>query len=249
MEFRAGALLIGSLLWDTGKARPAWRRTHLNMGLGEFVRVPIRYGRISHSRGDTHTMVFSKLCYRQKELGIGFVAPFSGPISSTEDLLAEAQHLADAEGLGNAWTWGAIALKANPSARLPREMKAAWSLYFAQRASGCEVLRTCARSERPPISRNGLLALRWPTSVKTGKPVTLDFILATPTKATLDRRRYPRSAQIAETYVYHNDPEYFLENVAHGIRTSQDAILWKTMARLKPEWETTYAHIGRILNT
>jgi hypothetical protein len=46
----AGVLIIGSLLWDSDKERPAWRAARLNVAAAQTVTAPIRYGRLSKSR-------------------------------------------------------------------------------------------------------------------------------------------------------------------------------------------------------
>jgi hypothetical protein len=53
---RAGILIVGSLLWDPKREREAWRRSRLAIDRSVLVRVPIRYGRRSESRGNTFTM-------------------------------------------------------------------------------------------------------------------------------------------------------------------------------------------------
>lgn len=55
MPLTAGVLIIGSLLWDSEKERPAWRAARLDVAGAQTVTAPIRYGRLSESR---YTMVF-----------------------------------------------------------------------------------------------------------------------------------------------------------------------------------------------
>ena len=86
-------LIIGSLFWDVEKGRPEWREARLNMEGAQTVTAPIRYGRLSGSRGDSYTMVFSRLCPQ----GRAKVVPCSHAISTVQELIAEAECLWRAE--------------------------------------------------------------------------------------------------------------------------------------------------------
>src|SRR6266446_1938991 len=60
----------------------------------QAVTAPIRYGRLSgKKRGHTYTMVFSRLC----SIGQAKVVRCSNTVSSTADLIEEAEHLWKAE--------------------------------------------------------------------------------------------------------------------------------------------------------
>src|SRR5947209_4925613 len=89
----AGVLIIGSLLWDAEKGRPAWRGARLDKASAQTVTAPIRYGRLSGSRGNSYTMVFSRLC----PAGQAKLVPCSHTISTVQDLIAEAECLWKAE--------------------------------------------------------------------------------------------------------------------------------------------------------
>ena len=86
-----GVLLIGSLFWDCRSHRRAWRDTRLDMSGSQPVRVSIRYGRLSGSRGCTYTMVFST-GLTEAEYGHGIVVP-----CKSHDLIEEAESLWTAE--------------------------------------------------------------------------------------------------------------------------------------------------------
>src|SRR4051812_22034510 len=106
-----GALIIGSLLWDSEKRRPAWREARLDGASGQTVTAPIRYGRSSPSRGHSYTMVFSRLC----QTGQARLITCSHKIESLQDLIVEAEHLWKAEQPGAkahkiAARWGCVAL-------------------------------------------------------------------------------------------------------------------------------------------
>ncbi len=53
---RGGILIIGSLMWDNDQ-RAAWRRSHLSVDDKVYVKSPIRYGRLSRTRGNIFTMI------------------------------------------------------------------------------------------------------------------------------------------------------------------------------------------------
>jgi hypothetical protein len=245
MKLRAGVLILGSLLWDNAD-RERWRGQRLEMASSQQVWLPIRYGRLSGTRGDTHTMVLSNLCYAHRELGEAFVVPYMRPIQTAEDLIAEACELVEAERLAK-WTWGAVGVLTSPTSKVPCEILAGWKDFAAEKLRNCALFTHHTKSERPILSKSGLLQLRWPRSVDTSKPVDLDILLATPTAPTLAGGRYPRSREIGETYARQNRPEYFVKNVRHRIRTANDKDIWKSSLRLKPEWAKQYADVAVAL--
>src|SRR5882672_9080428 len=110
MTLTLGILAIGSLYWDDNANRQAWRNSRLD-GTAEFqVNAPIRYGRKSETRGDTYTMVFSRSC----PLGHAKVIRCRNLVASTDDLIAEAEHLWAAERSARqsnqhiSTSWGAV---------------------------------------------------------------------------------------------------------------------------------------------
>ncbi len=238
--FRIGVVIIGSLYWDDN-TRARWRQSRLLMARAERAYLPMRHGRLSKSkkRQNTHTMVFSQLCYKHQDLGIGYAVPCSRPVRCWEDLRAEVENLAAAEGLDDGrggWrNWGAVGLLANPSTSLHKWLLASWQGHFHARTSQSEVFGSHARSERAAVARNGLLRLRWPRLVK-GQACDLDLLLATPTAPTLTDGRYPSARAIAEAYSRANLPDYFLNNVQADIRTFQDGAISRWLIKLRPEW-------------
>ena len=77
-----GILVIGPLYWDNND-RKAWRTVHLNMNEKIQVKVPIKYGRKSKTRGDTYTMILNN----SVKMGKAVVIPCINPIENVEDLL------------------------------------------------------------------------------------------------------------------------------------------------------------------
>lgn len=98
MPLNAGIRIIGSLLWDAERGRPAWREARLDIASMQRVTAPIRYGRLSgKGRGYTYTMVFS----RSAGTGHAVVIHCARGLTSA-DLIAEAQALWKAEQPGAA---------------------------------------------------------------------------------------------------------------------------------------------------
>jgi len=240
MLLRVGVLILGSLYWEDGddNHRKAWRTERLKMDAACPVHLPIRYGRESGKRRNTHTIVLSKRCYRHQELGVAYAAACSHPVNDAEDLLAEAEQLAGVEGL-NDWTWSAVGLLPNPASSVPEEIMASWKRYANPKLAQCDLFTCRPKSEPPIISREGILRLRWPVLVSNGSPVEIDLLLATPT-ALRAPAPYPRPKLIGETFARQDYATYFVSNVSNGIRTTQDGAIWKSALRLKPEWAAQY---------
>jgi hypothetical protein len=245
MKLRVGVLILGSLLWDNAD-RQRWRRERLKMASARRVRLPIRYGKSSSTRGHTHTMVLSNLCYAHRELGVAFVVPCRCLIQTADDLITEARELAEAERLDD-WTWGAVGVLANPTSKVPGEILAGWREFASERLRDCDLFTQHTKSERSTLSPSGLLRLRWPRRVGNVKAINLDLLLATPTAPTLINGRYPRPREIGETYARQDRPEYFVKNVRHRIRTARDRDIWKSSLRLSPDWAKQYPDVGAAL--
>jgi len=243
---RTGILIIGSLLWDSRNGREQWRRSRLRMDDRRPVPAPIRYGRFSDQR-KTYTMVFSRLCYRQRGLGTAQLVPCVSSVSSAAELITEAEYLAQAEGLSE-WTWGGIGVAVNPQASVAKDILGGWAGYFAKRSKGCQVFKAHARTETAVLSARGILRLDWP-AVSSGGALEIDLLLATATaphieKKLRDKWLYARPVEIAEAYAKLSTPEYFVENVRSDIRTNQDAAIWKATLRHRPDWAKEFADIA-----
>src|SRR5258708_12022987 len=110
-----GMLMVGSVYWDDGQ-RQAWRELRLRQDDEFDVRAPIRYGRQSHSRGDTYTMVFSGGC----QLGQAKLIRCKNIATSAADIVSESRHLWSAESAPSGGrfsaSWGCVAVQARPGA-------------------------------------------------------------------------------------------------------------------------------------
>lgn len=248
MKLRAGVLIIGSLLWDDRLRRSEWRASRLRMSGARRVSAPIRYGRYAEGRG-TYTMVFSPALERRGELGTAQVVSYERTITSVTDLIEEAEELANAEGLHREtaageeprWkTWGAIGVLKHPETRIAADLMHRWEKHFRNASAQCDLFtRPLPDGEQPFLSREGILDLRWPVCLDSGRPVDIDLLLATPTMPRLSTGvtvRYPTVSEIAAAYDAADDPTYFVENVRCGIRTDRDGAIWAEMRRLRPDW-------------
>src|SRR2546427_3819513 len=96
-SMRLGILIVGSLYWDRSPVRCRWRQDRLSVSGEHRVRVPIRYGRNSGTRGDTFTMVFATSCSDPAMLGTGIVVPTRANCRAPDHLVEEAECLWAAE--------------------------------------------------------------------------------------------------------------------------------------------------------
>jgi hypothetical protein len=222
----AGVLIIGSLLWDSEKGRPAWREARLDVASAQSATAPIRYGRLSgKGRGHTYTMVFS----RSAGIGRAKVVRCVHPISTPADLLAEAEALWKAEqptaAAGRiADYWGCVVLLFNPERKVPEDLLKAWTDRIGREPDYGKMTQT--EAEGRLMDENGRLLIAWPTCVDTGMPVQLDLLLVTANDPEISATRpnYPDVATIATTWnvAATKHAEYFWKNLDHGIRTFQD---------------------------
>lgn len=232
MPLDVGILIIGSLFWDD--KRRAWRDARLDMKSAQPVTVPIRYGRLSTSRGDTYTMVFSRLC----KSGQGLAVRCTRGISSPAELFAEAEALWKAEQPNAAAhriasDWGCVALLPNPDRKIPAEIVRAWGERVGREPGYGQI--TQAKEEGALITPAGLLQISWPRVAPGGEPLQADLLLATANDPTLAGTPggYPTAEMVAGAWnkAGGNYAEYFWSNAESGIRTFQDE---EIRGRLRP---------------
>jgi hypothetical protein len=231
MPLNAGVLIIGSLLWD--EKRQAWRRARLDMTSVQTVTAPIRYGRLSPSRGNTYTMVFS----RRGASGHAKVVSCSQSVSSFEDLNTEAECLWKAEyrkakSGSIAEDWGCVALLCNPERKIPKNLLTRWADRVGREAGYGQVSQT--QEEGDLITKHGLLQIAWPRFVEGGEPVQLDLLLATANDPTLETpTSYPTVETITKAWnmAAGKHVKYFWTNLDNGIRTFQDNEIQRLLRR------------------
>lgn len=258
MKLAVGILAIGSLFWDPKKdtdhpgklgVREAWWESRLDKGAARSVSAPIRYGRLSSTRGHTYSMVFSA---EQATSGCAKVIPCLNLVASEQDLKSEAKLLWAAErGVGTPDTslsseWGAVGLlinweRDNEAGHVSdlRQIEGFWSVLINQTAVNRKNYQAVATS-KACISKSGLLEIAWPKSTD-GRPLEFDLILATANRPTLvgSPRTYPDAARIANAWIQartkypvQDYEDYFWKNMTNGITTLQDE---EIMRRLKEE--------------
>jgi len=224
VAFKAGVLIIGSLLWDKG--RQAWRDARLDMSQSELVSAPIRYGRRSgERRGHTYTMVFS----RGAQAGHARVVLCSRAISSAEDLIVESLKLWEAEALSSdsgriASSWGRVALLCNPNRKSPVDLLNAWAERVGREKNYRSISQ--ATDEGALVSKDGILQIDWPRRVEGEAAIDLDLLLVTANDPTLTGTPpvYPSVETIVGAWngADEEHAEYFWKNTDYGIRTFQD---------------------------
>lgn len=225
MQLNSGILIIGSLLWDSDRGRPAWRDARLDMASAQTVTAPIRYGRLSgKNRGHSYTMVFSRSC----EPGHARVVRCKRSISTVDDLIAEAQALWKAEQPSAtpgriAADWGCVALLRNPGRPIPVDLLEEWARRVADEPNYGRVRQ--AQEEGCLVTKDGLLQIDWPGLVEGGEALQLDILLVTANDPTLTGTppAYPSAETIADAWNHAGDHvDYFWKNRDSGIQTFQD---------------------------
>jgi hypothetical protein len=226
VPLKTGVLIIGSLLWDAERGRPAWREARLDMGSVRAVTAPIRYGRLSgKGRGHTYTIVFS----RSAGIGHAVAVRCRHDVSTPAELVVEAEALWKAEQPGAASGriadyWGCVALLCNPERVIPGEILKAWGDRVGREPGYGNVTQT--EAEGRLIDQNGLLQIDWPRLVEGGASLSLDLLLVTANDPEIGdtRPNYPDANQVAGAWnaAANRFAEYFWKNTDNGIRTFED---------------------------
>lgn len=228
---RVGVLIVGSLYWDDKKHREKWRLDRLvDLDDRKHVHAPIRYGRLSGSRGCTYTMVFSKQLddpNKPDKYGRAIVLACRAPVTRAVDLVEEAQHLWRAEG-GKEGSisakWGCVALLENPERPVPDDLRTDWTKRFQQEALGA---LNSARGEATVVDKRGFLKISWPRT-DDDSALGVDVLVATATDPTIIRGDYPSAREVAAAWNAHEGKDYerhvryFRQNRDCGIQTFQD---------------------------
>lgn len=228
---RAGVLIAGSLIWDEHPLRARWRATRLSVEDKRRVQAPLRYGRLSTSRSDTYTMVFSAECVEDGlGTGVGLAVPFKRAPESVADLACEATELwrverkSESEGRGvMSASWGSVGLLVRPDSQNEEDIRAAWADLVKQSPKYGTL--TSATGEPLAVERaSGLAAFAWSA---LGPDVgDLDVLIFTATKATITNGEYPSLAAIAQAWrAAPLEARYFKRNRDWGITTQQDSKL------------------------
>lgn len=221
MEFKGGAIIIGSLLWENKPTRIKWRDVYLKSAENKkAIRVKIRYGRKSRTRENTFTMILSN--HQEIEFGSAYILPFKEPIRNARHLESQAFAMAGAEGLCGKdkpslnKTWGTVGLLINPNLETSKSLKIIkerWTkMYSEYEFNPSDYI---IENESEIIDRNGFLKLEW-----TDEMDDFDFLIATLTVP--DPKKLLDEQIIADKINETGYDEYFLSNYQNGIRTFQD---------------------------
>lgn len=201
---RIGILIVGSLYWDGSTIRCQWRRDRLGCSGRRTVRVPIRYGRRSTSRGNTFTMVFARSCSSSDRLGTGLVLSARAECCEPAQLVEEAEYLwaAERNSLGRAGiaaTWGRVCLLHPPDRPLPEEFRHAWSEAVHAAGSDYRNVPTAAAEQQLVDPVSGVAQLLWPTDDETHESLSgFDLLLLTATEPTLTNSQYSTAREVAD---------------------------------------------------
>jgi hypothetical protein len=226
---RLGVLIIGSLYWHPSRVRCRWRQTRLGCSDEQKVRVPIRYGRVAKSRGNTYTMVFARSCEEDSKLGIGIVVPVRAECCEPVHLVEEAEQLwaaeRDREALsGLCGEWGKVCILENPESKISAPVLDAWKKGIEAAGKDYSELPR-AKDEAPVLdAATGHALFRWPTDSANRPLLGFDLLLMTATRPDLTDSRYPTVKEIVQAW--HADSfrnvNYFFNNRHYGITTFQD---------------------------
>ena len=242
LDLKGGALIIGSLLWQVHKEvkdrkRVNWRIDHLIRNIKISVQVPIRYGR--YSGGKIYTMVLSKDCVENGDLGVGYVKPFKkGVFNNWTEIESETLEMAKVEGLpkfkglerGTDIIWCTMGILFNP--KISNEKKDYISEKWIDRiiadGGGTDLKEyKLGGLEHSALTDKGILNLDWFDVVREEDQERLDkidFIICAVTKPQHENLDddYPSVEEIATSVKQDKNRKYFKNNVLKGITTFQD---------------------------
>jgi hypothetical protein len=229
--YRAGVLMIGSLLWDNTKGRKPWREHYFGENFYPNiidVQVPIRYGRYSTGR-KCPTMVFSQDFLKSEKFGVGKFLPFKNHRMTISELISAAKDLSEAEGStsrnflkgGKTKKWCIMSYLINN--QLTGDKREAilknWANNYEQELNSDLLDNFKMNSEKESlIDKQGYLRVEWPKSL-----LSYDLILTTQTKPrkTKDNcSNYLNTLELASEFF--EKPEYFIKNKLNGISTADD---------------------------
>ncbi len=219
--YKGGVLIIGSLYWDLD--RENWRNANLVPDKNSWIAVkaPIRYGRISSSRKNTYSMIFSKECDTEQLRGVAKFAPFHGPVT-IDGLHQQSVVLINAEKNESKgsytnyhWSWGSLGLKLNPklSADSVKNITDSWKAKF--NAGELKKDEYKLGQESSMLDDTGMLNMEWPKELDA-----YDFFIATATKPKIET--YPGPVEIAGLMIKKGYQDYFQKNKESGITTASD---------------------------
>lgn len=239
-KFRVGVLMIGSLYWDEKPPRPKWRSGRLSMDDKQYVKAPIRYGRLSVSWENSYTMVFYA-GRSDEQLGQAIVVPCAQDVITGQDLIKEAVCLWNAEARNHkiqnnsvtSKNWGCVTLLKNPARSMSDDLLDCWAKHVSkEEESDYRKNIISAYCNEDVLSQCGFLKIPWPKA-DDGSELDFDALLATVTRPKPDKGRYPSAQDVAEAaYESGKGRTYYWRNRKHGIETFQDAEIEYWLAKI-----------------
>lgn len=261
MSFKSGVIIIGSLLWDDSVERVLWRK-ELDILNRKHIGLPIRYGRISSSRENTYTMVFSNEMNTIKNLGKGYVIPYKNIIKSEQDFKIQILKLAKAEKISTtrmSCSWGTVSILINPNINQIKknQIKDYWIrlVDFTKETKSTtqkepKIEKFGSKNENKCISKNWALTINLDNQFNN-ELKEFDFLIATANSIEHkdNIEEYPTFKQIAKSIFDNNHYDYFLRNRSEYIQTSHDKKIMKVLKKkykvnLKEERKKTTANKG-----
>lgn len=239
---KVGVLIIGSLYWDPSHIRCRWREARLDCTGERKVRVPIRYGKIAKTRGNTYTMVFAMSCTEDSKLGTAIVVPARAACCEPAHLVEEAELLWAGERnlesvCGFYANWGKVCVLENPNGTISAPVLDAWTSRVKSAGKEYSSLPT-ATGEGAVLDPSGGRALfQWPTDDDTKQPLAgFDLLLMTATKPDFLSSQYPTPKDIAKAWRddKFRNVNYFFNNYHYGIKTFQDAEIIAALCEAPP---------------
>jgi hypothetical protein len=228
--YRAGVLVLGSLLWDNSNGRKVWREHYFGENFQSQIidiKVPTRYGRYSQGR-KCPTVVLSSAYLRDQNFGTAKFIPFKNQKMNFQELICSARDLSEAEGSssrgfvkGGTIKWCIITclLSNNFDSEEKEHFLDKWADNYTDEITEEFVgIFKMDTEEESIISNKGNLKLKWSDSLSN-----FDLILATqtkPRKAIHDSSDYLNSTDLASQIF--GKPEYFVKNKLNGISTPED---------------------------
>lgn len=234
--YKAGACIIGSLLWDKKDGREEWQRKSFGEKFYSKlipVLLPIRYGRFS-TKWKAPTMVFSSEYLVQEKLGQGYVIPFKQNALSIENIIEEARAMSHAEGNNDSkfikgdTQWCILLCWINPDIKDEKReyfLKSWKPEYGKEITNEVQAHFKMENEEQAVFDKNGELQINWPDELKD-----FDVLFATQTKPRQkdnERSTYYTSKELCQ--LISQEKEYFIKNVQNGILTRDDSLILKCL--------------------
>ena len=238
--YRAGALVIGSLYWDTVPERQEWRKKYFETAdhpEALAVPLPLRYGMYSRKRM-CPTMVLSADWAQERKWGQALVLPFQKAYN-LPGLLQAARDQSYAEGPADrhlikgppADPWCLLVAWVNPHLDDNRRkaFQDYWSASYETALSSPLLARFRMEHESTGlIDDRGLLQQPWPAAL-----AHLDVVFLTqtrPIRGNGQRNHYPHPQEIARESA--SRPSYFLCNRFFGLHSAEDAAIAEELKKL-----------------